>query len=88
MTARNQTAPLGEDAIRARAYQIWEEEGRPEGRHEFHWQRALEWFASRPAAPLSAVPAKTGAATGKTRTSKTSFSKTRASKTRAAPKKT
>jgi hypothetical protein len=25
---------------RERAYRIWEEEGRPEGRHLDHWQRA------------------------------------------------
>lgn len=29
-----------EDRIRSRAYQIWEEEGRPEGRHDEHWYRA------------------------------------------------
>jgi hypothetical protein len=26
--------------IRERAYFIWEEEGRPEGRHRKHWERA------------------------------------------------
>jgi Protein of unknown function (DUF2934) len=30
----------GEQAIRERAYAIWEEEGRPEGRHLDHWVRA------------------------------------------------
>ncbi len=25
---------------RERAYKIWEDEGRPEGRHEDHWRRA------------------------------------------------
>ncbi len=29
-----------EDGIRRRAYAIWEEEGRPEGRDEEHWARA------------------------------------------------
>jgi len=29
-----------EEAIRKRAYAIWEEEGRPEGRHLDHWLRA------------------------------------------------
>jgi predicted flap endonuclease-1-like 5' DNA nuclease len=33
--------PEHEDIIRARAYAIWEEEGRPDGRHEIHWQRAV-----------------------------------------------
>lgn len=29
-----------EDRIRERAHRIWEEEGRPLGRHEQHWHRA------------------------------------------------
>lgn len=29
-----------EDEIRRRAYSIWEREGRPEGRHESHWEQA------------------------------------------------
>jgi large subunit ribosomal protein L21 len=33
--------PEHDDIIRARAYQFWLEEGRPNGRHEIHWQRAL-----------------------------------------------
>jgi predicted flap endonuclease-1-like 5' DNA nuclease len=37
--------PELETAIRARAYQIWEDEGRPNGRHELHWQRAFEAVA-------------------------------------------
>jgi hypothetical protein len=28
------------DAIRTRAYQLWEEEGRPHGRDEHHWHEA------------------------------------------------
>lgn len=31
-----------EDQVRMRAYDIWEREGRPEGRHADHWRRALE----------------------------------------------
>jgi predicted flap endonuclease-1-like 5' DNA nuclease len=34
--------------IAARAYQIWEEEGRPNGRHEIHWQRALAELTTQP----------------------------------------
>jgi hypothetical protein len=56
MTAKVLSAPATEEAIRARAYQIWEEEGRPEGRQELHWQRALEWFASQAAVPAKAAP--------------------------------
>jgi hypothetical protein len=29
-----------EEMIRQRAHEIWEQEGRPHGRHEEHWQRA------------------------------------------------
>lgn len=28
--------------VRARAYEIWEQEGRPEGRHLDHWARAAQ----------------------------------------------
>jgi large subunit ribosomal protein L21 len=37
-----QLKPETEAAIRARAHQIWEDEGRPHGRHDIHWQRAYE----------------------------------------------
>jgi hypothetical protein len=33
--------PAIEERIRARAYQIWEEEGRPGGRDVEHWIRAV-----------------------------------------------
>jgi predicted flap endonuclease-1-like 5' DNA nuclease len=49
-----QLKPETEAAIRARAHQIWEEEGRPDGRHEIHWQRAYE--AVMHVAPLKPVP--------------------------------
>jgi hypothetical protein len=38
-----------ETAVRARAYEIWEAEGRPHGRDADHWFRALEEVASAPA---------------------------------------
>lgn len=31
-----------EDHIKARAHQIWEQEGKPDGAHEEHWRRAEE----------------------------------------------
>jgi hypothetical protein len=31
-----------EEAVRERAYGIWEREGRPDGQHESHWHRALK----------------------------------------------
>lgn len=33
------------DAIRERAYEIWEREGRPDGQHENHWRQALAELA-------------------------------------------
>jgi hypothetical protein len=56
MTAKVLNASVTEDAIRARAYQIWEEEGRPQGRHELHWQRAMEFFASQAVVAAKAAP--------------------------------
>jgi len=38
--ATDVTARLDEDRIRERAYGIWIEEGRPQGRELAHWQRA------------------------------------------------
>lgn len=33
---------IDEDAIRRRAFRMWEAEGRPPGRYDEHWQRARE----------------------------------------------
>lgn len=33
-----------EHDIRRKAYELWESEGRPEGRHDEHWRRAHETF--------------------------------------------
>lgn len=41
------------ERVRARAYQIWEHEGRPQGRHEGHWMQALQELAE--AEPVEAV---------------------------------
>ena len=35
-----QARSIDEEEIARRAYALWEEEGRPEGRHEEHWSRA------------------------------------------------
>jgi len=35
-----------QDLIRARAHQIWEREGRPEGRHLEHWDMASAEIAA------------------------------------------
>ena len=59
-------APSDED-IRALAHKLWEEEGRPEGQAEIHWQRAYELLAqpakakkapAKPAAKKAASPTK------------------------------
>lgn len=34
-----------EQRIRERAYRLWEEEGRPEGRADVHWDKATELVA-------------------------------------------
>ncbi len=33
--------PAYEDTVRAKAHEIWEREGRPEGRDREHWEKAL-----------------------------------------------
>ncbi|MFB2552232.1 DUF2934 domain-containing protein [Ensifer soli] len=33
-----------EHRIRKRAHALWEDDGRPDGRHEHHWQQAEEEF--------------------------------------------
>jgi hypothetical protein len=38
--SRRRKPALDEQAVRERAYLIWIEEGRPEGRHVEHWARA------------------------------------------------
>ena len=35
-----------EQKVRARAYAIWEAEGRPQGKHEQHWQDAVRELAA------------------------------------------
>jgi hypothetical protein len=34
-----------DDNIRRKAYELWENEGRPEGRHDEHWQKAHQSLA-------------------------------------------
>ncbi|TSD84050.1 DUF2934 domain-containing protein [Mycobacterium sp. KBS0706] len=37
---RSPRRPVEDEEIRRHAYEIWEREGRPEGRAEEHWRRA------------------------------------------------
>jgi len=52
------------EKIRLRAFQIWEAEGRPEGRDEEHWQRA-ECELSLVPSPKAAKPSSTEGAAAK-----------------------
>lgn len=49
-----------DDEIRARAYQLWEEEGRPEGRAEQHWFTARESLAIEENHESALLPLDTG----------------------------
>jgi len=40
VTSRRSLHMTRDDRIRIRAYEIWQREGRPEGRHEQHWVAA------------------------------------------------
>lgn len=51
---QSSTLSASEDAIRALAHEYWEEEGRPDGRHEIHWMRAIA-FLNQPG--MEAAPA-------------------------------
>ena len=44
-----------EERIRQRAHEIWEREGRPEGREQQHWYQALEEIAVEEDGSLSAA---------------------------------
>ncbi|MDQ2103159.1 DUF2934 domain-containing protein [Azospirillum isscasi] len=44
-----------EDRIRHRAYEIWEREGRPEGRGESHWAQACAEIEAEDAASATGV---------------------------------
>lgn len=43
--------PEDNDLVRTRAYLLWVEEGRPEGRDVEHWHRAAELVANEAADP-------------------------------------
>jgi hypothetical protein len=44
------------DRISKRAYEIWEREGRPQGRHEHHWHAALREIGAEGSDTPGAVP--------------------------------
>ena len=49
-----------ENTIRARAHAIWEMEGCPDGRHDIHWQRALDEALNEFETPVAEVMAFAG----------------------------
>ena len=55
-----------EQRIRERAYRLWEEEGKPEGREADHWQRARQLVAieDNPEATTLPNPAAAGRPAG------------------------
>lgn len=60
MTAHPEISHLAkEERIAAIAYSLWEEEGRPDGRAEAHWLRAVELVEAeaRPTEVAATLPA-------------------------------
>jgi hypothetical protein len=49
-----------EQHIRNGAYAIWEDDGRPEGRHLEHWQQAVREIEQGKEAPKTATDAAAG----------------------------
>lgn len=52
--------PDREKQIRARAFEIWEREGRPEGREQSHWEQARREIDGESAASPAAGPLPSG----------------------------
>jgi len=48
--------------IAALAHKLWEDEGRPDGRADIHWQTALHSLSAAPAAAVKVASAKAVAA--------------------------
>lgn len=46
-----------DEQLRKRAYRKWEEEGRPEGHHDRHWQEAESEFANVESEKISGAEA-------------------------------
>lgn len=50
--------------IREKAYELWEQRGRPEGQSDEHWHEAASSFGRGSEDPMAVAPADAGAATG------------------------
>ncbi|MEA3536467.1 DUF2934 domain-containing protein [Rhizobium sp. CC-YZS058] len=70
-------AKADDDRIRKRAHEIWEEEGRPEGRHSEHWEQAVRDVTGASSGSKGA---------GKTKADSTAAPQAKQSKTAAAAK--
>lgn len=84
-----------EERIRTRAYELWESEGRPDGREIDHWLQAVHEVAAdrgadgKTAAARAPRKAAASAATGpapKAKSTKTAAAATPAAKRKVAPK--
>jgi hypothetical protein len=57
MNANNDTSGISPESIARQAYELWEDEGRPDGRAEDHWIRAEAMLRETTMkAPLAAAP--------------------------------
>ena len=52
---------LPQERVRERAYQIWIEEGRPDGREADHWEKACELVAMEESGDGALLPREAGA---------------------------
>ena len=67
--------------VRNHAFALWEEEGRPDGKHEEHWQRALAAVDAESQPAPKKAPAKS-----RTRTASADAGATRAPRKTAGPR--
>lgn len=59
--AKTSSTPLSDDAIRHRAYLMWEADGRPDGQAEHYWMKASEPDPDVAAKPKAKATAKKAA---------------------------
>lgn len=60
--ATAKTAVSIDEDIRLLAHRFWEEEGRPDGRADIHWLRAVSEYSAAANSPKKKAPAKKKAA--------------------------
>lgn len=60
--AKSTSAPLSEDAIRQRAYHLWEADGKPDGKADHYWHKASEPLDEKARSKASATASKAAAA--------------------------